>query len=69
MNFPNIGEAIDLTTKGEGMCYSNCPYEYWSGECKISHRPYPANAHCNCSNEFEPLKEDEEYEDEDDLLC
>lgn len=46
------------------MCYSNCPYEYWSGECKLSGRPYPRNAHC-----VDQYESDEEDFDEDDIFC
>lgn len=69
MQFKNIGRIRGLTVfNGVSMCFSNCPYENYWGECKISHRPYPANARCTDPDELEPL-EDEEYEDEDDLLC
>lgn len=50
------------------MCFSNCPYEYWSGDCKLGHGPYPANAHCTDPHELEST-EDEEFKDEDDFLC
>jgi len=29
------------------MCYSNCPYENYLGDCTLSSRKkYPPNAHC-----------------------
>jgi len=28
------------------MCYKNCKYERWGGECRIT-RPYPPDALCS----------------------
>lgn len=28
------------------MCFSNCPYEEWDGECRIQKKPKPHDAHC-----------------------
>ena len=39
------------------MCYQNCNYERWSGECRIT-RPYPPDALCSIMD-----REIEDYED------
>ena len=39
------------------MCYQNCKYERWGGECRIT-RPYPPDALCAIMD-----REIEEYED------
>lgn len=39
------------------MCYQNCKYERWGGECRIA-RPYPPDAACVIMD-----REIEEYED------
>ena len=38
------------------MCYQNCKYERWGGECRIA-RPYPPDAACAIMD-----REIEEYE-------
>ena len=39
------------------MCYQNCKYERWGGECRIT-RPYPPDALCSIMD-----REIDEYED------
>ena len=39
------------------MCYQNCKYESWGGECRIA-RPYPHDALCSIMD-----REIDEYED------
>lgn len=31
---------------GFDMCFSNCPYEFRSGDCKLNGEFYPDDAHC-----------------------
>ena len=44
------------------MCYSNCKYENWDGECTKS-RKVPYDYECHCFEE--EGDEDEEEEEED----
>ncbi len=42
------------------MCYSNCKYENWHGNCQIGNRNhFPQDAHC-----VEPEEQMEEYQAE-----
>ena len=41
------------------MCYSNCKYESWQGECQIGNRSrYPKDADC----EMEHAEDELDYE-------
>lgn len=58
------------------MCYSNCPFENYLGECTLSSRKkYPPNAHCylppeeRLANYVRKLNEEGWGIDTDDYIC
>ena len=42
------------------MCYSNCPYERWSGECSGNKKRNLGVPHCHEEDDDEPLDADDD---------
>ena len=42
------------------MCYSNCPYERWSGECSGRKKWNLGVPHCHEEDDEEPLAADDD---------
>lgn len=51
------------------MCYSNCPYERWSGECRGKGKLNLGKPHCVEDDGDEPLDADSDDDGDRDAHC